>query len=122
MTATTGKKAEIRAAYGIDVHGLIATPGRYKHEPWYVAALDELEETDQFGDPGDGNYFSLHILTPGNTVADEIIAETGKVGFVMTLTSTGFRALEDEFDTEAEARQSFDELQREFAPEPEDGE
>ena len=125
---TTSKKEEIAAEYGIDEHGLITSPGRYEREPWYLVALDELDETEGFGDASEGNgYFSLFILDPDMQGIDaELIAATGKRGFIMSLSTDGFRCIEDEFDTEAEAREAFANREREYqldnAPEDDEDE
>ena len=111
---TPSKKAQVAAEFGIDEHGLITSPGRYEKEPWYIVPLDELEEADQFGDADENSYYySLHILVPGKPEVDQIIAETGKRGFIMSMTSTGLRVIESDFDTEADTRQAFSAMQHE---------
>ena len=121
MTAATSKKASVQAEYGLDDHGLITAPGRYEREPWYLVALDEMKEDKGFGNISKGSrYFSLYILNPDEAVDAEIIAETGKRGFILSLNHEDLRFIEAEYDTEAEAHTGFDALQREYitAPRP----
>ena len=115
-TIATSKRAAIADEYGIDQHGLIMAPGKYEIEPWYTPVLDGMEPNESFGDATEGTgYYSLYILNPDDpTEGEVVIASGGMVGFVTKLTTEGFVVLVCKFATEANARQYFEQLEREY--------